>query len=95
MLLVWAASVAIDGLTLPWPTLGAGGLLGLCILLILTGRLVPRSQLKDVQDERDAWQRAALQAMAQNGQLMVGAKVASDVLAALPEASRRKSEDSA
>ncbi len=94
MLALWAAVTGPELLGVPWPTLGAGGLLGLCVLLILTGRLVPRSQLKDVQTERDAWKATALQAMSQNTQLMVGAKVASDVLKVLPDASRRAHEDS-
>jgi hypothetical protein len=89
----WLADVAVDGLSIPWPTMTAGGLLGLCVLLILTGRLVTRSQLKDMQAERDAWRQLALQTMSQNGQLMVGAVVASDVLATLPGAAR-KPEDS-
>lgn len=37
-----AATVDAAG-AIPWPQLGAGGLLGLAVVMILTGRLVPRS----------------------------------------------------
>ncbi|MFJ4863388.1 hypothetical protein [Streptomyces sp. NPDC088748] len=38
--------------------LGVSGLLVLVVLLILTGRLVPRSTLVDMRDERDTWRAA-------------------------------------
>ncbi|WNI15585.1 hypothetical protein [Actinacidiphila sp. ITFR-21] len=37
---------------------GPVGLLSLGVVLILTGRLVPRSTLRDVQTERDTWREA-------------------------------------
>ena len=94
MLLLRLAADTLDGLPISWPTLTAGSLLGLCVLLILTGRLVPRSVVKDLQADRDAWKTAALQTMAQNGKLMVGAQVASDVLKSLPAATRAPEDPS-
>ncbi|MBW1600909.1 hypothetical protein JJV70_02080 [Streptomyces sp. JJ66] len=38
--------------------LGAGALLGVVVMLILTGRLVPRSVLEDARAERDTWRAA-------------------------------------
>lgn len=48
----------IDGIPLAWPSLGATGLLALAVILVLTGRLVPRSTLRDMRDERDKWKAA-------------------------------------
>lgn len=37
---------------------GAGAILALTVLMILTGRLVPRAVLRDIQAERDTWREA-------------------------------------
>lgn len=44
---------------LPVGQLGPVGLLGLVVWMILTGRLVTRRQLQDVQADRDHWRTAA------------------------------------
>ena len=46
---------------LNWPIgqIGAGALVTLIVLLILSGRLVTRRQLEDVQADRDHWRTAA------------------------------------
>lgn len=85
MSMTWAM-VALDGVPVPWPTLGAGGLLALCVLLILTGRLVPRSQLKAAEARAERWEAVAVEALRQNGKLVDGAEVTSDVLRAIPAA---------
>jgi hypothetical protein len=41
-----------------WPQLGATGLLTLVVLLIVTGRLVPRRTLQDVEEQRARWETA-------------------------------------
>ena len=63
---------------------GGWALLGAVVWLIATGRLVPRSALVDAQAERDKWYEAAMEARRQNTDLLVGARVARDVLRALP-----------
>lgn len=67
---------------------GTSALLGLTVLLILQGRLVPRSVLRDavqaVERERDRWHQAALVAMEQNTQLLEGSRAMRDVVQALP-----------
>lgn len=68
------------------PQGGAVGLLALVVILIITGRLVPRSALLDAREQRDRWRDAALKAMEQNAELLTGARVASDVMKVLPEA---------
>ena len=45
--------------SVPITTWGAGSLLALCVLLILTGKLVPRQQMLDLREDRDKWRAAA------------------------------------
>lgn len=74
-------------------SLGAGGLLAIVILMILTGRLVPRSTLEDMKQERDTW-RAAFQeseqarhlAQEHSGELLELSRTAVPLLRALPTA---------
>ena len=47
----------LDGL--PVGQISAGALVALVVLLILTGRLVPRQQLLDAQADRDKWRASA------------------------------------
>lgn len=64
---------------------GAGALLGLAILAILTGWLVPRSTLRDVQKERD-WLRSSNEEKdRQITELLEVAHTAEQVLSALPK----------
>jgi hypothetical protein len=84
--LAWLQSVGIDGLTVPWPSVGLGGLVTLCVLLILTGRLVPKSSLTAAERRAERWEAVAVEALRQNGKLVDGAEVTSDVLRAIPQA---------
>lgn len=43
---------------IPVDTLAPAALLGVCILLILTGRLVPRRTLEDANHDRNEWRAA-------------------------------------
>lgn len=43
---------------IPLEDLSSSVLLGLCVLLILTGRLVPRAILKDKDAESERWRNA-------------------------------------
>lgn len=44
---------------LPVGSIGAGGLVALIVLLILTGRLIPRQQYLDKVKDCDKWQATA------------------------------------
>jgi hypothetical protein len=41
-----------------WPQIGATGLLSLVVVMIMTGRLVPRRTLKDIEEQRARWEAA-------------------------------------
>lgn len=71
--------------------LGAGAILAIVVLLILTGRLVPRSTLEDVRQERDTWreahgvsEEARHVAQGQVGELLELSRAAGNVLGSLP-----------
>lgn len=74
---------------------GAGGLVVIFVLAILSGRLVPRRVLLDTQAERDYWRNAAMGTLKQNGQLVEGVAVVKDVLRALPVPKRPTDGDEA
>lgn len=70
---------------------GAAALLTLVILLILTGRLIPRRTHEDVIADRDNWRSAFLQSEAarrvehdQTEELLEMAKLGGHILTALP-----------
>lgn len=76
---------------------GAGALLGLTILAILSGRLVPRRTLTDQQKETERWRSAfenAEQARAEQAEqireLAEVGRTTNAMIAALP---RRRSDD--
>ena len=49
----------MDGISLDaLGQVGASGLVVLFVILLLTGRIVPRSTLTDTQAERDSWRKA-------------------------------------
>jgi hypothetical protein len=51
--------MTIEGLGLPgFDTLAPSALAGLCVLLIMTGRLIPRRTHEDVVHDRDEWRTA-------------------------------------
>jgi hypothetical protein len=63
---------------------GAVGLLGVTVLMVFRGWLVPGSQVARVERERDEWKTLALQAMDQNQQLLAQGRTVVDVLNAIP-----------
>jgi len=72
-------------LVLEWlPNIGAASLLAIVILLILSGRLIPRQLLLDMIAERDAWKNLALELLSQNKKMMVTSEVVADVVNAIP-----------
>jgi hypothetical protein len=79
----------IDGISTA--SLTAASLLGITVLLILTGMLVPRRILKDAYRDRDEWKAAfhlsewsRLEQSDQVGELLEHAKTADALLRALP-----------
>lgn len=54
-----ASEGVIEILGMKPPELGAVGLLGLAVVMILTGRLVPLTFYKAILAERDAWKAQA------------------------------------
>ena len=76
---------------------GAVALLGLVVVLILTGRLVPRQVLLDMREERDTWRaahdasEAARQAEREQVQEMLElSRTAGHVLTSLPRPPREE-----
>ena len=79
-----------SAITLPipgeWITQGgAVGLVGLIVLLILSGRLVPRSVLRSAEADRDLWRDVALKAIGQTDALLPGAQIATEIARALSD----------
>lgn len=67
---------------------GAVGLLGLVVLMILRGALVPRKTHEEVQEERDTWRLIALKAMGQTDALLPAAHITTKVAQSLAENTR-------
>lgn len=44
--------------TFPWKDIGAGTLVVIVILMIFTGRLIPRGTYSDMQEQRDMFREA-------------------------------------
>ncbi|MEU3826438.1 hypothetical protein AB0F36_14135 [Streptomyces sp. NPDC029080] len=79
---------------------GLGALLTLVVLLILTGRLVPRRTHEDVLADRDNWRQAYLQSEAarqleheHTGELLEMARLGGHILAALPHPDGQADEE--
>ena len=79
---------------------GAAALLALVILLILTGRLIPRRTHEDVLADRDNWRSAFLQSEAarrvehdQTEELLEMAKLSGHILTALPHPGKADEEE--
>jgi hypothetical protein len=80
--------------------LGVSGLLVLVVLLILTGRLVPRATLVDMREERDTWRAAHAESEAarqaereQVTELLELSRTAGHVLTSLPRAKEVGADD--
>ena len=67
---------------------GAVGLVGLIVLMILRGVLVPRKVLEEVKEDRDTWRLIALKSMGQTDQLLPAAHITTKVDQALAENTR-------
>ena len=71
---------------------GPTGLLALCVLLIVLGRLIPKITYDDVRRQRDEWKKVAEEALAQNSKLLESSRVADDTFRALRQVAQRDSE---
>lgn len=79
---------------------GSVVLLTLVVLLILTGRLIPRRTHEDVLTDRDNWRQAYLEAEKartvehqQTGELLEMARLGGRILTALPRPERTDEEE--
>lgn len=73
-----------DGI--PLVQVGAGTLVGIIVLMVLTGRLITRREKDDALADRDAWRKVALEQGAQLTQLLEYARAADAVFRSLPKA---------
>ena len=71
---------------------GPTGLLALCVLFILVGRLIPKPTYDDVRAQRDEWKKVAEEALAQNSKLLESSRVADDTFRALRQVAQRETE---
>jgi hypothetical protein len=76
----------VDALPIPgeWITQGGSvGLLGVVVLLILSGRIVPRSTYRSLERDRDHWREAAMKAIGHTEQLLPAAQITTEMVTAL------------
>lgn len=64
---------------------GAVTLLLLVAYFVFTGKLVPRSVLRDLERDRDYWRQIAIQSIGHTDQLLPAAHIASQVSRALTD----------
>lgn len=62
---------------------GAVGLLTIVVLLILSGRLVPRRVYRDLEADRDHWREAAMKAIGHADQLLPAAQITTEMVSVL------------
>lgn len=82
---------------LPVGQFSAGALVGLVVLLILLGRLVPRQSLLDMREDRDKWrataeewQKTALALGMSMEKLLTAAELTNHALAEIQEIAARR-----
>jgi hypothetical protein len=102
MLLAWLMdSGGLGDLPASWPTLGAGGILGLGVIALITGRGLATRREVDEANKRteeanrraDKWEQVALEALGQNRQLLATSQVTERVISSLPKALQRREPD--
>lgn len=62
---------------------GAVGMLGLTVLMIFTGRLVPLRNYRSLEEDRDHWRDVAIKSIGQADELLLSARIAANVADAL------------
>lgn len=80
----------IDGI--PVGVLTPSALLGVVVLLILTGRLVPRSALVAERKRAEAWEQFARDSLGITGRVVGHAEVTHKLLEQLPNPAREDEE---
>lgn len=80
--------MTIDGLVIG--QFSAGALVGFIVILVLTGRLVPRRNLEDVCKERDSWRQAAEERSAQLSRALESGDLATRALDALSRTAEQR-----
>lgn len=84
----------MEFLGIPLENIGAGGLVTLVVLLMLTDRLIWHTRLTKAEADRDRWQETALRALGVADKLTVQGEVTTALVASLPDpASRKAGED--
>jgi hypothetical protein len=73
--------LALEAILAKW---GPGSLLALTVIMILTGRLVPRSFYREKAQEAREWQAVAMTVVETNKELLEYARTADAILKALP-----------
>lgn len=81
--------MGVEGIALGWTDVSAGAIVILAVLMIFTGRLVPRRYYEDMQAQRDTWRAASEKSDAQNALLIDRADATLAILQSL-EAQARK-----
>lgn len=77
--------MSVWGLTVDLASIGAGGLLGLGVLMIFTGRLIPRVIYLDKVRECDQWREVALKSAGHADALLPAAQMAAQSMRALSD----------
>ena len=75
----------LQELGIGWADLGATGLLIITILMIFTGRLVPKRYFDLLAEDRDLWRTAATKLLEQNEKLLEKDDVSISTLRAIRE----------
>jgi hypothetical protein len=75
---------------LPVVDAGATALLAMVVMMVLTGRLVPRRVVKDIETERDYWRAAAQERSIQLTRLLNAADTSTKAIEAMTRAAHEE-----
>lgn len=97
----WLLDADLSSLPASWPTLGAGGILGLGVIALITGRGLATRREVDEANKRteeanrraDKWEQVALEALGQNRKLLATSEVTAPLMDALSKALDPKPAD--
>lgn len=83
--------MGLEGIALGWTDIGAGAIVILAVLMIFTGRLVPRRYYEDMQEQRDTWRASAEESREMNATLVQRADATLAILQSLDAQARKGS----